>query len=217
MINYKKNQYFKYSELSCIEKQIYYKSIYQFVMRLSLEYPNFSQWYRNLFSNNYELNSGREIILCENNYSIIGIAILKSNELEKKICTLQVDKNFQRQGIGAKLVEMSLEWLENDNPIITIHEAKQNEFSSLLNHYGFKLEQIQRNYYNFFSTELVYNGTLPENEIVVTKIELLDMQKLYHEFVKTGKNNFNVFMEESVYKRYMIEGSYCAYKKGFFL
>ena len=202
MILHKKNQYYQYSELSFSEKQIYKEYIYQFVRKLVWEYPRFSQWYRNLFSDEYELNPDREIIWCESNYSIAGVAILKSSEHEKKICTLRVDKKFQRQGIGTKLVEMSLEWLESDQPIITMHNRKQNEFASLLNYYGFKLEQTQPHYYNIFSTELVYNGALPEK-----KIELLDMKGLYQEFVKTGKSNFAAFMDERVYKWYIRENN----------
>lgn len=207
MITYNKNQYFKYSELSFLEKQVYYEHIYHFLRKLAWEYPNFSQWYRNLFSGSRELNPDREIILCESDYSIVGVAILKSDEFEKKICTLRVDKKYQRQGIGTKLIEISLEWLENDYPIITMHKMKQNEFSSLLDYYGFKLEQTQRHYYNIFSTELVYNGSLPEKELFFNKIELLDIQKLYQKCVKTGKSNFDTFLEECVYKWYVRENT----------
>ena len=100
---------------------------------------------------------------------------------------------------------MSLEWLEDDHPIITMHKMKQNEFSSLLTYYGFQLEQTQRHYYNIFSTELVYNGILPEKKILFNKIEMLDIEKLYRRFVSTGSSNFEAFLEECLYVWYLRE------------
>lgn len=207
MIIYDNKRYFKYSELSFPEKQIYYEYIYQFVKRLAWEYPDFIQWYKKLFLTNRELCSDREIIICESDYVLAGLAILKSNQFEKKICTLRVDKKFQCQGIGTKLVGLSLEWLEDDYPIITMHKTKQKEFSTLLRYYGFKLEQTQNHYYNIFSTELVYNGFLPEKSLFFNRIEILDIRKLYDRFLKTGQNNFNDFAESCIFTWYLRENN----------
>lgn len=198
MITYNKNRYFKYSELSFLEKPVYYELVYQFIGKLSWEYPNFLQWYEKLFTDTKEMKSDREIIVCENNFTIVGLAILKSDLLEKKICTLRVDKKFQRQGIGTKLIEMSLEWLEDDQPIITMHKRKQNQFEPLLKYYGFKLEQKQPHYYSIFSTEYVYNGTLPDKEFFFNKLELLDMKDLCQQFIRTGRLSFEEFVREYI-------------------
>ena len=194
----KEQQYFKYSMLSYLEQSIYYDKIYKFVNRLVWEYPGFKQWYTGLFNDQKQLNYTREIIICEKDFNIAGIAILKNDRYEKKICTLRVAKEYQKQGIGSRLIELSFEWLQDDSPMITMHKVKQVEFQPLLDYYGFKLEQKQRNYYNIFSTELVYNGALPEKELIFNKIELLDVQKLYKKFVVTGKYNFNEFLEECI-------------------
>lgn len=192
------NQYFKYSMLSHFEKKLYYKRIYSFISRLIWEYPGFKRWYDGLFNENKELNPEREIIICEKNCLLAGIAILKSDTEEQKICTLRVAKEFQKQGIGRELMRQSLEWLQNDYPLITMHKIKEHEFSSLLNYYGFQLDQEQRNYYNIFSTELVYNGILPEKKILFNKIELLDIRQLYGVFARSGKYDFDKFLEECV-------------------
>ena len=110
-------RYTKYSAFSFWEKKTYYNQIYVFLKWLNLEYPGFNTWYDNLFTENKELKSGREIIICEKEYSIAGIAILKSTEEEQKICTLRVAKRYQRQGIGKRLMELSFEWLQNDKPL----------------------------------------------------------------------------------------------------
>ena len=81
---------------------------------------------------------------------------------------------------------------------------KQNQFAPLLQYYGFKLEQTQPHYYSIFGTEYVYNGTLPEKDFFFNKFELMDIQKLCQQFMKTGRYNFNEFVDECLtvwYKR----------------
>lgn len=160
MTTHNKNNYYKYSDIPFFEKPLYYELIYQFIRRLSFEYPYFINWYKGLFTSYNELKLDREIIICESNYKIVGLSILKSSEYEKKIWTLRVDRKYQHQGIGKKLIQLSLEWLENDYPIITIHKSKQIQFDSLLKYYGFKLEQELPYYYNTFDTERIYNNIL---------------------------------------------------------
>lgn len=197
--------YSMYSAFSVFEKGLYYSQIYNFLIRLNIEYPGFSKWYKGLFLENKELQDSREIIICEKEYRIAGVAILKSTEEEKKICTLRVAGPFQRQGIGRKLMEMSFEWLEDDKPLITMHKSKQHEFIALLDYYGFVLEQTQRNYYNIFSTELSYNGILPEKKIFFNKIEIMDIDIWYNNFIMSGSNNLKEFVEKCIFKWYARE------------
>ena len=200
----KDQDYFRYSTLSELGKNMYYENLYSFVKYLNFEYPNFKYWYKALFKDDKSLVLGREIIICEKDFHIVGIAILKSDDFEKKICTLRVAKDYQRQGIGKKLMELSFEWLQDEKPIITMHRIKQSQFQPLLDYYGFKLEQKQRNYYHIFSTELVYNGILPEKKFLEGKIEILDIQKIYEKFILEGNRNISDILEECVnlwYKR----------------
>lgn len=155
-------RYFRYSAFSEIEKTLYYDRIYLFLRWVSVEYPGFRQWYEGLFWEDKILRRGREIIVCEKDCRIAGIAILKSTKNEKKICTLRVAKLYRKQGIGRKLMALSLEWLESDKPLLTMDQSRQYEFTGLLDYYGFSLEQMKKNYYGIFNTELIYNGVLPE-------------------------------------------------------
>lgn len=155
-------RYFRYSAFSAIEKAFYYNQIYVFLRWISVEYPGFRQWYEGLFCDDKKLRKGREIVICEKDCRIAGVAILKSTKNEKKICTLRVAKLYQKQGIGTKLMELSFEWLEEDKPLITMDQSKRHEFDGLLRYYGFSLEQMKKNYYGIFNTELIYNGVLPE-------------------------------------------------------
>lgn len=193
--------YSMYSTFSLCEKVLYQNQIYDFLKRLNIEYPGFYKWYKGLFLENKELQDGREIIICEKEYRIAGVVILKSKE-EKKICTLRVAAPFQRQGIGRKLMEMSFEWLQDDKPLITMHKSKRHEFAALLEYYGFVLEQTQWNYYNIFSTELSYNGVLPEKKIFFNKIEMMDIDIWYKSFIISRRNNVKEFVEECILKWY---------------
>lgn len=191
------NEYFMYSELPTLSKLIYRNEIYKFLYSLNWEYPNFKLWYQSLFSSDetdVALKNDREIIICGRNGIILGVSILKKNKEEQKICTLRVAKPYQLQGIGKNLMGLSLEWLDNQKPLITLHKSKQQMFSSLLDYYGFKLEQEQWNYYNIFSTELSYNGILPEKKFALNKFELVDVGTIYKKLLLSGNCDVNKFL-----------------------
>lgn len=196
MIDNKK--YFLYSSLSHELKAIYRVEIYKFLNRLVFEYQGFQDWYRNLYSSSYELKPNREIIICEDQLAIGGIAIIKNDYSEKKICTLRVAKEFQRRGIGHNLVELCFRYLNTEKPMITLHKSKLNQFEKLLNYYNFELEQTNKHYYNIFSTELVFNGVLPQKEFIFNSIELMDMEELYRAFVFYEKKNMEDFIDACI-------------------
>lgn len=196
IINSKK--YFFYSSLPHELKKIYCEEIYRFLSRLIFEYQGFQNWYNRLFEISYNLKQNREIVICEHQLNIVGIAIIKNDLNEKKICTLRVSKSHQRQGIGHKLIEMCFEQLNTEKPMITLHKNKLNQFEKLLNYYDFELEQTQKHYYSIFSTELVFNGTLPQKEFAFNQIELMDMEQLYRKFIYSRKQNFEDFVDACI-------------------
>ena len=158
-------RYFLYSNLSNELKPWYRKMLYRFLFKLNFEYCGFAGWYDSLFSSDIELKCDREIIICEVGYQIAAISILKDQPYEKKICTLRVAKQYRNNGIGHELMELSFDVLNSESPMITLNKNKHSQFESLLNYYNFKLEQVERHYYNILSTELVYNGHLPKKDM----------------------------------------------------
>lgn len=192
------NSYFLYSSLSHELKEIYRYEIYKFLIRLVFEYQGFNKWYEDLFVESAELESNRQIIICEKHFKIAGVAIIKNDFEEKKICTLRVAKEFQHQGIGHHLVEMCMKELGTDKPMITLHKSKMNQFEKILSYYNFELEQTQKHYYSIFSTELVFNGLLPEKNVWFNKLELMDMERIYNVFIRSGKNNFEEYVDACV-------------------
>lgn len=187
-------RYLYYSELPHEIVPFYYKQIKSFTSMLALEYSGFSNWYKGLFENGYRLTSQREIIICEDSFQIAGIAILKHSINERKICTLRVDKRFRSQGIGGKLIELSLEWLSDDMPLITVQRFKEPQYRGLFSRYGFKLEQENRNYYRLFCTELAYNGELPCKRFGYYGIEMIDLSDSIKHFLRIGIDDINTLL-----------------------
>lgn len=153
-------RYFGYTELAWFERELYFSKVRKLLNPVSVSYPGFDIWYRNLFENDKSLHSGREIIFCEAGSHLAGVAILKSEEEEKKICTLYVAPTFQGYGIGKGLMELSLAWLGCDKPLITVGEGRSYLLSQFLSHYGFRLEGVQQGYYREQEAEFTYNGIL---------------------------------------------------------
>lgn len=195
--------YFKYSELPPEQMSLYYTQIRKFVKKLVFEYTDFRKWFLKLFQNGVVLKEGREILLCECDYQLAGIAILKNDGNEKKICTLRVAKTFQRNGIGQNLMELSFEWLNEDKPLITIHDSKRQEFKKLFERYDFQLEEERKGYYRLFSTELVYNGVLPEKQFLLNRIEVIDLQKEIKRYILSGEKDFNMFIERWLFRQWI--------------
>lgn len=182
-------KYYLYTSLSRELKRIYKQEIYKFLWRLVFEYQGFTKWYDGLYVNNFELHYNREIIICEDQFRIVGIAIIKNDICEKKICTLRVAREYQHQGIGHNLIEMCMKQLNCDKPMVTLHANKINQFEKILSYYNYELTQTQRHYYRAFSTELVFNGRLPEKKIVFNRIELMDMDRIYQTIVTGDRRN----------------------------
>ena len=100
----------------------------------------------------------REIIVCEKEYEIAGVTILKSTKEEAKICTMYVAEQYRHNGLGRRLMELSLEWLKNDKPVITLDKSKEPDFAGILKHFGFVLQEENCGLYNPGKIELIYNG-----------------------------------------------------------
>ena len=193
-MNCHSRRYIYYSGLPGDLRYIYYVQIKSFTKMLALEYSGFSKWFDGLFENDHELSLQREIIICEENFQIAGISILKRNADERKICTLRVDKRFRRLGIGRELIELSFQWLGDEKPLITVQGIKEPQYRALFNRYGFKLEQENRNYYRLFSTELAYNGELPSKKMELCKIEMIDLSDYIVHLLQLGVEDVSAIL-----------------------
>ena len=57
--------YIRYSELSPVQRKLYYLQIKNFLRELIFEYNNFNSWFVGLFDSDALLSEDREIFICE--------------------------------------------------------------------------------------------------------------------------------------------------------
>lgn len=171
-------EFLRMSELDYIDKIAYIESVRCFLEDLIIEYPLHNIWFEKMI-NSMEKNYDREILLSINNNILMGIAILKNTKSEKKICTLRVGENFQKRGIGKKLITESMEILETNKPIITISQKKYDEFKKLFYYCGFDLEEIHYGKYKKGLCEFVYNGRLMPETLIGEEQKTINTWSIY--------------------------------------
>lgn len=137
------------------------KEIYKNLSELEKEYPDFRHWFFEKVKKELELKArSRTIIIKRIASDIVGIAILKHTDTEKKICTLRVSEGFRRRGIGTSLMRESIETLKCPYPKITVSSLRFPEFSQLLKAFGFTLYKVYYGYYKKDDFEYSFNGSI---------------------------------------------------------
>jgi predicted GNAT family N-acyltransferase len=122
-------------------------------------YPDILQWYYSRFTPGLT-NGTRAIFVYYVDNNLAGLALVKSELMEKKICTFYVKEEYRYNGIGGNLFQSCFEFLGTDKPMITVSDGKVDSFTAIFKHYAFRLEQVLNEYYSPFSREYVYNGWL---------------------------------------------------------
>ncbi len=93
---------------------------------------------------------------------IDGLAILKRDEDEHKICTLWVRPGQRGAGLGEDLLAESIGWLGCARPLLTVPAEALHHFIPLVAKRGFCISQHAHGYYRANHCEYVFNGRLPE-------------------------------------------------------
>lgn len=107
------------------------------------------------------LKGTREVLVCTVNQKIAGVAFLKNEDGEQKVCTFLVLEEFRGKHIATKLLEKSFEFLGTTKPLISIADYKLSMFEGIIKKYGWEQTQIlEEGYYNNTSRELVFNGKI---------------------------------------------------------
>lgn len=132
--------------------------VYHHIAMLEYEYPNFMDWYFNTVLP--EIKHGlRKIYVAYSGTQIAGVMILKKST-EKKICTLRVSQNYRGQGLGHRFMELALDELEENLPLITVSDRHIKEYRSLFKDYHFSPSELHYNKYILGHAEIVFNGHL---------------------------------------------------------
>lgn len=148
-----------YSKLSNNDKNNeLIEQLYNVTKIIEKDYPEHYQWFYNKFIPELD-GLKREIIYYEINNIIIGVVFLKKSIEEKKVCTIIVDENYRKLGIGTILLEEAFKFLGTNKPLITMPEYKKQDFEGIILKYEWKEYQVIDSYYSK-NKELVFNGYL---------------------------------------------------------
>ena len=118
-----------------------------------LQYPEYFKWY-------YHTNIPRildgegEAIFYLDGFQIVGLSMLKRTADESKICTFLIDEEYRKKGYSKLILEDSYEFLGTEKPLITIPEKRLDEFSKIIEAYGWVPTETTDEYY---SPEVIFN------------------------------------------------------------
>lgn len=148
--------------------------VYSITEHLNETYPGYRDWFfEKQVKGCYTPN--RNILFIKNDDGeIIALSCLKKDEEEKKICTLFVNPNYRKHGIGSLLFEESMKFLETTKPLVTFTEDKLPMFEKIVSKYNWELTEIVDGIYNDGVRELCFNGQLSKRDY---KQELLQLLK----------------------------------------
>lgn len=126
---------------------------------ISPMYPKFKDWYWDNVVPGIILGNDK-IIIAENKYEIVGVAVIKNSEQEKKLRALRVSEKYQKTGAGLHLIDKSLKELNHDKPVVSVSEEMINEFSRIfINRYNFDMTHVYKGLYRKDKLEYEFNGT----------------------------------------------------------
>lgn len=130
--------------------------IKHFLNEVQCLYPNFNTWLKHKFYQpSYE--DQRKIIMAHNGVSLLGVALLKKSPYENKICTLYTSPFHQGQGIGSQLVDLSLQYFDSPDVLITVAQEKRAELAPILKSKGFICTSANKGMYRSDNIELFFN------------------------------------------------------------
>ncbi len=133
-------------------------SAYTLLEHVEHLYPGFRLWFaRKVIPGCVEGSRAILTTADKRTKEISGIAILKRDLHEQKVCTLFVHPDHTGQGNGTRLLAEGLAWLGNSRPIITVGESRYEVFSGLLKRHGFELTSKIRGLYRSDEAEYVFN------------------------------------------------------------
>lgn len=155
----KKESYMRsinYASLFSYDHQASLLQISHFLSDISALYPNFNYWLQyKFYQPSHE--SQRKIIIAHNGTALLGIALLKKSHDENKICTLYTSPFHQGQGIGSQLVDLSLQYFDSPDVLITVAQEKLIELAPILKSKGFICTSSIQGFYRPESTEYFFN------------------------------------------------------------
>ena len=127
-----------------------------FLLPLSGDYPGIDSWFVSKVAPGL-LTGTRTMLRAERDGRLVGLGIAKCEAGEKKICTVRVAPSHAGRGIGVRLFDGLLRWLDTDRPHLTVTEGRLPAFERIFDHYGFSVTSVRDGLYVPHVRELGYN------------------------------------------------------------
>ena len=143
--------------LSSMENKNFSKAVNEIYLATDYnhyQYPDYYKWYYGKTIPRIFDQTG-EIIFYLDGLTIAGLAILKKDLEESKICTLMMVEEYRKKGYSKALLESAFEYLGTTQPLITIPTKRLDEFSKIIQAYDWK-ESMWTDQY--FSEEVIFNN-----------------------------------------------------------
>lgn len=143
--------------LSNMERKNFSKATNEIYLLTDYNHEQYPEYYKWFYSKNIPriINGTGEIIFYLDGLTIVGLSILKKDELEKKICTLLINEEYRKKGYSKLLLESSFDYLGTDKPLITIPTKRIEEFNKIITAYNWQESNRHNNYY---SEEIIFNN-----------------------------------------------------------
>lgn len=101
-------------------------------------YPDYFNWYWTKQIPRV-INGTGEIVICASENIIIGIALLKKDDKERKICTFYIVEKYRRNKISELIISEVFKYLETSKPLITFPDNEYNQFINLVRKYDWEI------------------------------------------------------------------------------
>ncbi len=144
--------------------------IYELTDYNTQQYPEYYKWFYGK-SLPRVLNGTGEIMFYLDAFTIVGLTILKSTEEEKKMCTFMISEKYRKRGYSKQLLEDAFVYLKTERPVITIPKFRLEEFSKIIDAYGW-IATSETDDYN--SKEIIFNSVSDANGENIQKLQYIN-------------------------------------------
>jgi hypothetical protein len=127
-----------------------------FLLPLSADYPGLETWFRSKVVPGLK-DGTRRLLRIERDDQLAGLGIAKLEPEERKICTVRIAQSYVGRGIGLRIFDDLLKWLDTDRPHLTVNDRNLVAFTRIFDYYGFNLTSIRNGMYVPNRSELSYN------------------------------------------------------------
>jgi len=120
-------------------------------------YPGFEYWYVNTVVPGVVL--GRDqLLLAKDQGRIVGVALGKRSDVETKLRCVRVLPEYERKGLGIRLIDRMIDVLECEKPHCTVAEEMLHAYSrAFVQRYGFALTAVDKGRYRRGRLEYAFN------------------------------------------------------------